>query len=142
MTLAPDWTIFAQFGQLLLLLFLLHFLVFKPVLSLLKRREETIHSLTQKGEDTAQDAENMAKAYEEGLKERKIPILAERDNTLRESHAASMKVIEEARKDLATELAKVKDGVKQEVAKTVETLRGQSDTLVDEIVRKIMSRGA
>lgn len=142
MQIYPDWTILIQFGQFLVLLILLHFLVFKPVLGVLKRREDAIRSLAQKGEGSAQDAENMARAYEEGLKERKVPILTERDNALRESHAASMKVIEEARKDLATELAKVKDGVKQEVAKTVETLRGQSDALVNEIVRKIMSRGA
>jgi F-type H+-transporting ATPase subunit b len=142
MQIYPDWTIFIQFGQFLVLLILLHFLVFKPVLAALKRREDTVRSLAQKGEGTAQDAESISRAYEEGLKGRKMPILAERDNTLRESHAASMKVIEEARSDLAVELAKVKGGVRQEVAKTMESLKGQSDALVGEIVQKIMSRGA
>ena len=142
MQIYPDWTIFIQFGQFLVLLILLHFLVFKPVLAALKRREDTVRSLSEKGVGTAQDAENISRAYEEGLKQRKSPIIAERDNTLRESHVASMKVIEEARSDLAVELAKVKDGVKQEVAKTMESLQGQSQALVGEIVQKIMSRGA
>ena len=142
MQIYPDWTIFIQFGQFLVLLILLHFFVFKPVLAALKKREDRVRSLMEKGEGTTQDAENMGRAYEEGLKERKIPILADRDEALRESHSASMKVVEEARKDLATELAKVKDGVRQEVARTMESLKAQSDALVGEIVQKIMSRGA
>jgi F-type H+-transporting ATPase subunit b len=142
MKLDFDYTLLIQFGQFLLLLILLHFLVFKPVLSALRKREDTIRSLAEKGEGTAQNAESMGRAYEEGLKERKMPILTERDNVLKESHAASMKVVEEARRDLAEELAKVKDGVKKEVETSMETLMGQSGALAGEIVQKIMGRSA
>jgi F-type H+-transporting ATPase subunit b len=142
MDIYPNSTIFIQFAQLLILLILLNFLVFKPVLRALRKRQETLQSLADNAESSAHDVESLGRTYEESFKERKIPILEERDNALKQSHAASMKVVEEARRDLSEELARVKDGVKKEVEKTMESLKGQSEVLAGEIVQKIMSRGA
>jgi|WetSurMetagenome_2_1015567.scaffolds.fasta_scaffold546352_2 F-type H+-transporting ATPase subunit b len=142
MKLAFDYTLLVQFGQLLVLLILLHFLVFKPVLKALGKRRETLDSLADKAGGSTLDVENLGRRYEESLKERKNPILEERNNLLKQSHTASMQVIEAARQDLAEELAKVKDGVSREVASSLEILKGQSDVLAGEIVQKIMKRGA
>lgn len=142
MKLAFDYTLLVQFGQLLVLLILLHFLVFKPVLRALGKRRETMDALADKAGGSTLDVENLGRKYEDSLKERKTPILEERNNVLKQSHAASMQVIEEARQDLAGELAKVKDGVSREVAMSMEMLKGQSDVLAREIVQKIMKRGA
>lgn len=142
MKLAFDYTLLVQFGQLLVLLILLHFLVFKPVLKALGKRRETLDSLADKAGGSTLDVENLGRRYEESLKERKNPILEERSNLLKQSHTASMQVIEAARQDLAEELAKVKDGVSREVASSLEILKGQSDVLAGEIVQKIMKRGA
>jgi F-type H+-transporting ATPase subunit b len=142
MKLAFDYTLLVQFGQLLVLLILLHFLVFKPVLRALGKRRETMDALADEAGGSTLDVENLGRKYEDSLKERKTPILEERNNVLKQSHAASMQVIEEARQDLAGELAKVKDGVSREVAMSMEMLKGQSDVLAREIVQKIMKRGA
>ncbi len=142
MDIYPNATIFVQFGQFLVLLILLHFLVFKPVLRALSKRQETIRSLAEKAQSDTQGVDNLKTAYEEGLKEKKAPILAERENVLKESHTSSMRVIEEARRDLSEELAKVKDAVKNEAAQVLESLKIESGAFVDEIVRKIVQRGA
>jgi F-type H+-transporting ATPase subunit b len=142
MKLEFDYTLFIQFGQFLVLLILLHFLVFKPFLRALGKRHDTIQSLAVQAEGSTHDVDSLSKRYEESLKERKAPILDERDSLLKENHAASMHVVEEARRDLTDELAKVKDEVKKEVETTMENLRGQSEALVGEIVRKFMKRGA
>ena len=142
MDIYPNATIFIQFAQLLILLIFLHFLVFKPVLRALSKRQETVRSFAERAQSGTQGVESLKGAYEEGLKERKVPILAERESALRESHAASMKVIEEARQDLTEELGKVKDTVKKEVAQTMDRLKMQSETFVGEIVQKIVKRGA
>jgi len=52
-----------------------------------------------------------------------------------------MKVIEEARRELAGELAKVKETVKKEAGKTLDALLGESDRLAVEILQKITKRG-
>jgi F-type H+-transporting ATPase subunit b len=142
MKLEFDYTLLVQFAQFLVLLILLHFLVFKPVLRALGRREDAIRSLAGKAEGSAREVETLGRTYDESLKARKLPILEERDALLKESHTASMGVIEDARRDLAGELAKVKDEVAGEVAGTMARLKDQSGAFVDGIVRKIMKRGA
>ena len=136
-----NYTLFIQFFQFLILLILLNLLLFKPILGSLARRRTAIDSLVGKGEDNRQEAEALAKTYEEGLKERKLPIMEQREASLKEAHVASMKVIEEARRDLAGELAKVKETVKEEAGKTLDALLGESDRLAVEIAQKITKRG-
>jgi F-type H+-transporting ATPase subunit b len=142
MDIYPNSTIFVQFAQLLVLLILFNFLLFKPILNALKKRQGTLESLAAKGEGNRHEAEGLGRAYEERLKEGKLPITEERDGLLREAHAASMKAIEEARQELAVELAKVKDTVKMEADRALVALEGASDRLASEVVGKIMKRGA
>jgi F-type H+-transporting ATPase subunit b len=141
MQINPDYTILIQFGQLMVLLIIFNFLLFKPILNALKKRQGTIDSLVGKTEDYRLEAEGMGKAYDEKLKEKKLPILEERDSLLKQTQAASMKVVEEARQELAGELAKVKDTVRREAEASLESLRAESDRLAKEVVAKIMTRG-
>ncbi len=136
-----NYTLFIQFFQFLILLILLNFFLFKPILGSLARRRTAIESLVGKAEDNRQEAEALTKTYEEKLKERKLPIMEQREAALKEAHAASMKIIEEARRELAEELAKVKETVKTEAGKTLDALLGESDRLAVEIAQKITKRG-
>ena len=136
-----NYTLFIQFFQILILLALLNFFLFKPVLNGLKKRHLAIQSLAERAEDNRKVAETLTKTYEETLKERKQPIAEQREAALKDAHASSMKVIEEARRELGEELAKVKDAVKKEAEKTLEALLGKSDLLAAEITQKITKRG-
>jgi F-type H+-transporting ATPase subunit b len=136
-----NYTLFIQFFQLLVLLVLLDLFLFKPVLGSLKKRRGAIDSLAGKAEDSRQEADALAKTYGESVKERKAPVLAQREGALKEAHAASMKIIEEARRELAGELAKVKETVKKEAENTLDALLGESDRLALEIAQKIGKRG-
>jgi len=136
-----DYTLFIQFFQFLILLVLLHFLLFKPVLGSLKKRRAAIDSLMGKAEDNRQEAEVLTKTYEGTLKERKAPVMTQREAALKEAHAASMKIVEEARRELAEELTKVKETVKTEAENTLDALLGESDRLAVAIAQKITKRG-
>jgi F-type H+-transporting ATPase subunit b len=136
-----NYTLFIQFFQLLIVLILLNVFLFKPILGSLKKRRAAVESLVGKAEDNRQEAEVLTKTYEEKLKEKKLPIMDQRESALKEAHAASMKVIEEARRELAVELAKVKETVRSEAGKTLDALLGESDRLAAEISQKIMERG-
>jgi F-type H+-transporting ATPase subunit b len=136
-----NYTIFIQFLNLLVLLILLHFLLFKPILKALSKRQSAIHSLEEKAETSKKEVDGLGRVYEERIKERKHPIIEGREAALKEAHSASMKVIEEARRELTEELAKIKDSVRQEADKTLEALKSEADRLSSEIVQKILKRG-
>lgn len=136
-----DKTLLFQFLNVLIMVFFLNFMLFKPVVKALRKRQDTIRNLGLKAEENRTEAEGFEKRYEETLKEKEAPIVEQRDSSLKEAHSASMKVIEEARTELAGELAKVKDAVKQEAAKTFDALKNESDRLSGEIAQKILQRG-
>jgi len=137
-----NYTLLIQFFQLLLLLVLLNFLLFKPILRGLAKRRTTIESLAGRVDKSKQDADDLARTYEESFKEKKLPIAAKSEALLKEAHAASMKVVEEARQDLAQDLAKVKQRVGEEAHKTLEALLAESGRLGAEVAQKILKRGA
>ncbi len=141
MQISPDYTIFIQFGQFIVLLILFNFLLFKPILNALNKRQGTIDNIAARAQDDRLEAEGMGKAYDEKLKEKKLPISEERESIVRETHALSMKVVEDARQELARDLAKVKDLSKAEAEKALVSLMAESDRLSAEVVGKIMTRG-
>ena len=141
MQIYPDYTIFIQFGQVLVLLVFFNFFLFKPILKALKKRQGTIDSLAARGQSDRQEAEGMGKAYDEKLKEKKLPILEEKEGLVKQTHTASMKIVEEAREELAGELASVKDACKREAEVALVSLKAESERLIPEVVAKIMARG-
>jgi len=140
MQIAPDPTIVLQFLQFLILLVLFNFLLFKPIMKALKKRQGAIESLAAKAERSRQEAEVLGKSYEDRQREMRLPITEELDAALKQAHSASVKTIEEARQDLARELLKVKDTVRIEGERALEALKADSERLASEVVEKIMKR--
>ncbi len=60
-----DYTLLLQFANLLVLLILLNFLLFKPVLRALDMREGRISSAHNKADTLRQEAAELAETYEE-----------------------------------------------------------------------------
>jgi F-type H+-transporting ATPase subunit b len=135
-----DYTIFIQFFQLLILLILLNVFLFRPVLGHLAKRRSVIRALAQEAEGKKGEAESLGRTYDEDLEENKLPILAQKETALKEAHAASTKIVEEARTSLAEELLRMRDAVKAEGRKTLDALIGESDRLASEVAGKITGR--
>lgn len=135
-----DITILYQFLNLLILLIFLNFLLFKPILGALKKREGTIQSLAERVEKAKQDTEDFEKQYDEVTQEKKKPILETKDTALSEANAGATKIIEKARQELAEELSKIKDEIEQEGKKVYETLRADVDKLSGDVAEKILRR--
>ena len=135
-----NYTILIQFLNFLILLILLNFLLFKPVLNALRKRKASIQSLSERVSQTQDEAGNLARGYEEGMKDGKRPIFDQREAALREANAASMKVIEKARHELTEELTKVKETVRSEAKLTLQALKVEADKLSLEVAQKILKR--
>lgn len=133
-------TLLIQFVNLLILLFLLNFLLFKPVLNAINKREKTLGSLFDKAEDTKQEAVKFEQAYIDGTTERKKPILDGKESALAESRKMSMSLIETARAELSDELAKVRADIERQSKSISDTLKGDVEKLSTEVAEKILKR--
>jgi F-type H+-transporting ATPase subunit b len=140
MTILPDITIFYQFANFLIILILLNFLLFKPVVGALKKREGAIKSLAERVDKAKQDAKDFEKQYDEVTQEKKKPILESKDAALSEANTGATKIIEKARHELTEELSKIKVEIETEGKRVYETLRADVDRLSGDVAEKILKR--
>ena len=136
-----NYTLLVQFANLLILLILLNFLLFRPVLRALNRRRMFMQSLSDKVQEENRQATEIGRTYEEKAKELKRPIMEQRETLVKEAQAGSMKVIEDARRDLTSELDKMKERVKAESDAALQRLTGETDRLSQEVVERVLKRG-
>lgn len=135
-----DVTLLIQFVNILILMIIFHFFLFKPVLRALDKRQKTIGSLFNRVEEIKTETVDLEKSYEEQAKERKKPIVEYRDSAMSEAHSASTGIIEKARKDLSDELARVKTQIEGESKKVRDALMADVERLAGEAAEKILRR--
>ena len=136
-----DRTILYQFANFLILLILLQIFLFRPILDSLKKRKSALDALSSRVEQLRGDAAALGRTYDESTKEKKRPILEQRESALKEAHASSIKIIEEARQRLSAELDQIKDTVRSETDQALKALTEKTGQLAAEVVAKVMKRG-
>ena len=135
-----NYTILIQFVNLLILLVILNFILFKPVMKAINKRESAIKSLATGAQTAVEDVQSLEKMYQDGSKEKRRPIIEGGQATVTEAGTISARMIEEARAELARELSKIRAGVESESKKVFETLRGEVGKLSAEAAEKILKR--
>jgi F-type H+-transporting ATPase subunit b len=135
-----DKTIIYQFLNFIVLLILLNFLLFKPVLKALSKREETLKSLGEGSDEAKGAAKDFDKRYDDVTREKKRPILESKDAIITEAHNNAVKVIEKARNELSADLARIKSEIKVEGERVYASLRTDVDRLSSEVAQKILKR--
>ena len=135
-----DVTILYQFGHFLLLLIILNFLLFKPVLRALDKRNSTLQGLADGLEKAKTDTVDLEKGYDLAYVEKRKPILGTRDSIIAGANKEAVHVIEKARNELAVELAKIKSEIEAEGKKVYDSLMGDVGKLSAEAAQKILRR--
>ncbi|HVN96145.1 MAG TPA: hypothetical protein VMT62_06935 [Syntrophorhabdaceae bacterium] len=135
-----DVTILYQFANFLILLILLNFFLFKPVLKALARREETMSGLAERVEKAKKDSEDLEKRYDEMARMQRKPILENKDTAVSEANAGAMKIVGKARLELFDELTKIKSEIETQGKKIYDTLRADVDKLSRGVAEKILNR--
>ncbi|HEY3278134.1 MAG TPA: ATP synthase F0 subunit B [Syntrophorhabdaceae bacterium] len=135
-----DSTLLVQFANILVVMVILNFFLFKPVLKAIEKRRKTISSLFEKAGDVKQETVKLEKTYDEETKERRKPILEVRDTSMAEAHNVSQAIIDKARKNLADELARFKAEIGGETTRLRGALMADVEKLAGEAAQKILKR--
>jgi len=135
-----DVTILYQFVHFLILLFILNFLLFKPVLKALDKRRNAIQGLTDGVERAKVETVDLGKSYESTSLEKRKPIIGSKDAILSEANKEAVHVIEKARSELAEELARIKSEIEMEGRKVYDALKADVGKLSSEAAQKILQR--
>jgi F-type H+-transporting ATPase subunit b len=135
-----DRTIFYQFANFIILLVILNFFLFKPVLRALAKREEVIQSRAQGANQARDNVEDLSKRLIELTREKQKPILETKDTAIAEAHTKAGGIIEQARSELSQELTRIKGEIETQGKRIFETLKSDVDRLSREAVQKVLKR--
>lgn len=133
-------TLIAQMLNFLVLVVLLRIFAYKPIVKMLKEREERIAGSIKKADDDAAAAEATLKQYQDQLAGARIKaqeIIDKAEKRTREDHEASMQTTR-------AEIDQMKHAAQQEIqrerALAVEKLKGQVAALSIAAAEKIVSK--
>jgi F-type H+-transporting ATPase subunit b len=133
-------TLIAQMLNFLVLVVLLRIFAYKPIVKMLKEREERIAGSIKKADDDAAAAEATLKQYQEQLAGARVKaqeIIDKAEKRTREDHEASMQTTK-------AEIDQMKHAAQQEIqrerALAVEKLKGQVAALSIAAAEKIVSK--
>jgi F-type H+-transporting ATPase subunit b len=130
--------IFWQLVTFLLVLFLLAKFAWKPIMSSLKEREESIEGALRAAEQAKTDMAKLKAENEKLLEDARV----ERDAMLRKAQQTSEAIVEEAKNKASVESAKIVESAKQQInaerQAALADIKRQVATLSIEIAEKLL----
>lgn len=133
-------TLFVQMANFLVLIVILNYLLYKPILAILDKRKRRLDE--SKGEIKRLNAtvEQKAAEYEEKLRLAKQDALGKKNEILKEAADSAKAIIDERRSKIPAMLAEFQGKVGQEVDAARRILKDQSQKISAEIAEKVLGR--
>jgi F-type H+-transporting ATPase subunit b len=135
-----DSTVFVQMINFLLLIVILNFLLYKPILSIIEKRKKRLEESEEEIRGLNRTVEQKATEYEEKLRLAKQDALAVKSDILKEAAEQAQEIIEEKRSRIPAMMVEFQNKVTQEVNAARQILRNQSQKISTEIAEKVLGR--
>ncbi len=122
------------------LLFILNRLLYKPLLKVLKEREERIDGSLKAAAKSDKDVEEGLSSYEKKIKEAALKGTEAKNKIKQEGLEREKEVIEAARASAAVELGKMQTELEKSKRAALESLKGEAGSISRNIAEKILER--
>jgi len=136
-----DQTILLQFAIILIALYVLNSLIFKPLLGLLDRREQLTKGTVDEARELTEKAENLINDYNQKINDARAEATEKRAEIRKEAQLISEKMISEARDESHSTLESYKRDLDVQVADIKAKIKPEMENLAKEISDKVLSMG-
>ncbi len=133
-------TLFVQMANFLVLIVILNYLLYKPILAVLDRRKMRLDESEGEIKRLNETVEKKAAEYEEKLRLAKQDALDKKGEILKEAADSAKAIIDERRSKIPAMLAEFQGKVGQEVDAARRILTDQSRKISAEIAEKVLGR--
>jgi len=133
-------TLFIQMANFLVLIVILNYLLYKPILAILDKRKQRLDESEEEIKRLNQTVEQKAAEYEEKLRQAKQAALDKKSEILKEAADSAKAIIDEKRSKIPAMLAEFQARVNKEVESARQILRAQSEKISSEIAEKVLGR--
>lgn len=135
-----DWTLFLQFANFFILLVLLNFLLYRPLIRIMEERRQKTEGGHQHARDLEKQIQTRMEAYREKLQEAKTSASEERSALRAAAAEEEASIISDAQKKSSAQVKSVRDKVASEAQQARESLRGQAEGLAQQVASKVLGR--
>ena len=136
--LSIDKTILIQFVLVLVALFLLNVMIFKPLLGLLDRRKQLTSGTVEEAKQLTEKAQNLIEDYNTKINEARSEATEKRMEIRREAQLIAEKMIGEAREESQAVLEKYKIELNDQVSEIKEKIKPEIEGLAQDIATKVI----
>ena len=139
-TVMPDWSVFIQIINFLLILWILNRILYRPIRNILRQRKEKIEGLELSIQTYNEDALEKDTAFAAGIKEARAKGLAEKETLLQAAAEEEKKIIAKVNEKAQAELADIRQRISQEAETAKAALQSKVAEFADDICQKILGR--
>jgi|UniRef100_A0A7V6A2T0 F-type H+-transporting ATPase subunit b len=135
-----DWTLFVQILNFLVLVFLLNVVLFRPIRKILRARQARLAALEGDLEGLAGSRQGLLSEVDEQLTAARREGLGLREKLRLEGAQAETSLLEQVKKEVDAQWAKVEAKIKEDVGKAREALSAQAEDFAQALAAKILGR--
>jgi F-type H+-transporting ATPase subunit b len=139
-TVIPDWTLFVQIANFLLIVWVLNIVLFRPIRNILIQRKEKITSLEQNVETSDNEAKGKNEAFDLGIRDARAKGLSEKNALLNEAADEEKEIVDKINQKAQADLAVVREKIAKDVEVVRASLQKEIDTFANAIGEKILGR--
>jgi F-type H+-transporting ATPase subunit b len=140
MTIVPDWTVFVQIFNFLLLVYLLNLVLFRPLRRGLRDRMSTLAGYEGDIAQLTEGEQGVLARVQEGLTEARREGLSRREAMRGEGAQAEASLLEQVKREVDEEWAKMEKKIKDDVGKARKALKAQAQEFAKTLAAKIVGR--
>lgn len=125
-----------QIVNFIIFLFILNYLIFKPVVRVLNERRERIDGTMEKAQLLEAEVQKKLEGYEERIEEAKSQAANEKERLRRQGESISKEMVEKARKELARDIPIIR----KQIAGETDRARRELEKMAQEMARDVACR--
>ncbi len=136
-----NYTVWIQMVNFLLLILILNFLLYKPILKIIDKRNKMMEESQEEVRSLQQSVDQKMADYEEQLRQARAEAASQRDAVKEEGSEVARKVLEEARNEVSQTIGELKARMEREREDARTILRERTQEIALEISEKVLGRG-
>lgn len=136
-----DHTLLIQIVNFLLLILILHFILYKPIIKIIDKRAAQIASSGDEVNSLNKSVDEKIAAYEEKLRQARMEAAKQRDTMKEEGTERAKEIIEAAKSEISETIAGLKAKMEKERDDARSILLEGTKGIAREISEKVLGRG-
>ena len=136
-----NYTVWIQMVNFILLIFILNFLLYKPVLKIIEKRNKKLEASDEEVKSLNETIERNMAEYEGKVRQARAEAVVQRDEIEEEGTEQGKAIIGKVRDEISEKLGDFKTKLQNETDKARGVLRDQTGTIATDISEKVLGRG-